>query len=165
MCLEADLIPAITTDYSSYYSSSTLPHIRTKQLVCFLPFPPHPPLHIPSSNPYIIHMTMATILTDSPYDEATNIGLFIFLGMLLVSTLAFITLPHVFAHGAHHNESLETGLSAQFTSPMPSIQTEDGSRDSTPEDSLSVQSVQAAISHLGDTNSEWLDRCLYIFVH
>ena len=82
---------------------------------------------------------MATILTDSPsYDEATNIGLFVFLGMLLVSTLAFIALPHVFAHGARHNESLEMGLSAQFTSSMPSNQTEDGSRHSTPEDSLSV---------------------------
>ena len=101
---------------------------------------------------------MATILTDSPsYDEATNIGLFVFLGMLLVSTLAFLALPHVFVCGAHHNESLEMGLSAQFTSPMPLIQTEDGSRDSTPEDSLSVRSVQASISHLGDTDSEWLD--------
>ena len=158
MSLEVDLIPAITTDYFIYYSSSALPHIRTKQLVRFLSFSPHPPLHTPSSNPYIAHMIMATILTDSPsYDEATNIGLFVLLGMLLVSMLAFIALPHVFVHGACHNESLEMGLSAQFTSFMPSIKTEDGSRDSTPEDSLSVRSAQAAISHLGDTDSEWLE--------
>ena len=71
--------------------------------------------------------------------------------------LTFVALPHILVRGAHHGESSETGLSAKFTPPMPLIQTEDGPRDLTPEDSLSVRSMQATISHFGDTDSEWLE--------